>query len=117
MRREDIISRLKEYQAAEKSSGVLEELSRVFLAGIHPRIREKHGHCAECAVRKVLEAMFAIPLHPLLCVDAMTQLCRDDVWEFTEYRDEDLVCSINMRYYFTPLTLDRLYVETQDGVV
>ena len=117
MRREDIISKLKEYQKAEKNPQLLEELTKSFLAGIHPRILENNRLCAKCAVHRVLREMFAIPVHPLLCLEAMLQLCRDDQFAFVVWQDTDLLCRINRDFYFSPMTPEDMIVETQEGVV
>lgn len=117
MRHDDIVGRMKVYQSAEKNPQLLEELTKSFLAGINPRILENNRLCAECAVRKVLKAMFAVPAHPLLCLEAMLQICRDDQFKFVLWQDTDLICRINMDHYFSRMTLEDMVVETQEGVV
>lgn len=117
MRHDDIVSQLKAYQNAEKNSQRLEDLTKSFLAGINPRILENNRLSAECAVWKVLRAMFVIPLHPLLCLEAMLQLCRDDSFEFAVWQDTDLLCRINTGFYFSPMKPEDMVVETQEGVV
>ncbi|MDO8521104.1 MAG: hypothetical protein Q7S52_03235 [bacterium] len=117
MRREGIISRLKTYQHTKKNPHLLQGLTECFLADINARITERHGKCAECAVRKVLEKMHADTLYPALCLDAMLELCRDDSKEFFEWQDADLISRINMDCYFSSMTLRDVTVETQEGVV
>ncbi|OGZ07334.1 MAG: hypothetical protein A3C93_00815 [Candidatus Lloydbacteria bacterium RIFCSPHIGHO2_02_FULL_54_17] len=117
MQRDIIILELKVYQNSEKKPAMRNRLEHAFLRGANSRVLEKHGRCAECAVRKVLATMFAIPAHPILCLDAMLQLCRDDPFEFTDWQDSDLISRINMGTYFSSATPKDIYVETQDGVV
>lgn len=116
MRQDRIVEDLKTYQHC-KNPHLLKGLTEGFVTGINPRILKNHGRCAECAVRKVLAAMFALPARPLLCLEAMVQLCRDDPFEFNEWQDEDIICRINMRHYFTSFTAEQMVVETQEGVV
>ena len=117
MKHDDIVYRLKTFQSREKNVYLTHGLTASFLAGINQRILEKHGQCAKCAVRKVLAEMSAVPAHPLLCLEAMLQLCRDDPLQFANWQDENLICRINMRTYFSSLTAEQMVVETQEGVV
>ncbi len=117
MRQSDIVAQLKIYAAAEGMRHKRERITRSFLLAINPRIKKEHGAYAERAVRKVLEDVFATPTHPILQLKAMIQLCRDDKFEYFPVEDEDLVRRINTDTYFDPLSLDRLVVETQEGVV
>ena len=117
MQRNKIVSQLKAYQNSEKNPHLLDELTESFLAGINPRILENNRLCAECAVRKVLKAMFAVPLHPLLCLEAMLQFCRDDTLDFAVWQDTDLISRINTNFYFSQMMPEDMIVETQEGVV
>lgn len=117
MQRDIIILELKVYQNSEKKPAMRSRLEHAFLRGVNPRVLERHGRCARCAVTSVLQAMHKTPAYPLLCLDAMLQLCRDDPAEFTEWQDSDLISRINMGTYFSSATPKDLYVETQDGVV
>ena len=117
MKQSVIEKKLKAYQTAENDLNKLQGLTRGFLSAINPRIRKKHGILAEHALRKALEDMFAVPTHPILSLKAISQLCRDNPLDFHEVEDDTLVQSINFNTYFSALSLDRLYVETQDGVV
>ena len=117
MKCEEIVSKLRAYQGSEKDTVKLKELTREFLSGINLRILFCHGDLARYAVRKVLAKLFATPAYPLLCLNAMLQLCRDNSLQFFEIEDAELVQRINTDTYFCPFSLDRLYVETQDGVV
>lgn len=117
MCRDDIIRQLKEYQKAEKDPKRLEELAKIFLSGINPRILEHNRLCAECAVYRVLREMFATPVRPLLCLEAMLQLCRDDPFEFAVWKDTDLLCSITREFYFSPMKSEDMVPDTQVGVV
>lgn len=117
MKQDVIEQKLKAYQVAENDPRILHNLTREFLSAINPRILAKQGILAKYALWKVLEDLFAIPTHPILSLRAMSQLCRDNPLDFHEVEDDALVQSINCETYFSALSLDRFYVETQDGVV
>lgn len=117
MKQAVVEEKLKAYQAAEDDPRKLQDLTRQFLSAINPRIQSKHGILAKHALRKVLEDTFAASTHPILALKAMSQLCRDNPLDFHEAEDDTLVQSINFETYFSVLSLDRLDVETQKGVV
>ena len=122
MQHDTIISYLKMYQSSKKKPltkkpWTQDGVRNVFLHGINRRVLRRHGEMARCALCKVLEAMFVVPLHPLLCLDAMLQLCRDDASLFTELEDAKLIRHINTNVYFSGLTCEEMSVETQEGVV
>ena len=117
MEREQIILRLKEYQRSENIPSRPQTLGSIFEHGVNSRIKSRHGESAKRAVREALRAMLADPFKSIPCLQAMLQLCRDDECEFASHVDEDLIRRINTDTYFTLLTLEQIFLETQDGVV
>lgn len=117
MKQDAIVEKLKEFQFSEEDQRKAQELTRIFLSAINSRITEKHGVFAEYALRRVLEEMHAPSTQSILCLKAVLQLCRDDSSLYTCADDAELVSRIRSREYFRTLSLDDIYVETQDGVV
>lgn len=117
MRRERLISELKRCQSSGEDPLRRRVFVRRFSLALNPRVYKTHGQRAVAAIGKLIDDMFANPTHPSHVLAAMLQLCRDNATLFHEVEDDDLVSRIMSDSYFNPLPLDRLFVETQDGIV
>ena len=94
-----------------------EELAATLILAIHPVIRSAHFDSSELAVRAVLRAMFFPPVSFDACVRAVSQLCRDYEWQFTEDNDRYLIADVISHRYFSLPTRMMFPPDTQDGVV
>ena len=105
------------YRHARGNPHHLQRVTQLFLSSINPRLLRTHGTRAREAVCTVLKEVRVNPASASRALQALLQLCRDDPLEFSDMHDERLIESIAWEAYFSPLSLARLFVETQDGVV